>query len=113
MEVERHADIAKDFKKLKRYPAPQESLDAWCRLFCSKGLRETPGIDAFNDFGNLKVFKARAIPLRENAGKSHGYRLIFQLTSIDKCRVLVFSRHGIYHDEKELISTIKYRLRLD
>ncbi|MBI2050915.1 MAG: hypothetical protein HYT31_03845 [Parcubacteria group bacterium] len=112
MEVERHDGIKKDFKKLKRYPAPEESLQAWVRLFCVKGLAETPGIEQFNEFGNERVYKARVVPLGENVGKSHGYRLAFQMASPQAATLLVFSRHGIYKHEKELIAIIKERLLL-
>lgn len=110
MELSRHDDLEKDLRKLNRYPAPRESLEAWERLFCLKGLRETPGIDQFPGFGTCKVYKARVVPLKENAGKSKGYRVIIQMTAGDYCKVLVFSRHGIYHDEHDLIEIVKLRL---
>ena len=34
MRIIRHCELAKDFKNLKRFPAPIESLEAWERLFC-------------------------------------------------------------------------------
>jgi len=46
MEVSRHDGIQKDFRDLRRFQAPEESLEAWERLFALKGLRETPAIDA-------------------------------------------------------------------
>jgi hypothetical protein len=110
MQIIRHAEIEKDFKSLKRFPTPEESLEAWERLFCLKGLRETPGIDQYPGFGENKIFKARVIPLKENCGKSKGYRLIFQILEDESCMMLVFSRHGIYSNEKELISIIKDRI---
>ena len=112
MELSRHDDLEKDMEKLKRFSAPRESLEAWERLFLLKGLRETPGIDPFPGFGNLKVYKGRVIPLRENLGKSNGYRVIFQMSSFECYKILVFSRHGIYHCEKDLIDLIKSRLKV-
>lgn len=44
--------------------------------------------------------------LKENCGKSKGYRLIFQLMGNDEYLVLVFSRHGIYGTEQELINLL-------
>jgi mRNA-degrading endonuclease RelE of RelBE toxin-antitoxin system len=111
MQVIRHTDIEKDFKSLKRFPTPKESLEAWERLFCLKGLRETPGIDPFPGFGQHKIFKARVVPLGENCGKSKGYRLIFQLLENEINIILVFSRHGIYNNEQELIDLIKNRIQ--
>ena len=110
MELSRHDDIEKDFRNLRRFPAPQESLDAWERLFCLKGIKETPGIDQFPGFGDLKIYKGRVVPLRENIGKSKGYRVIFQLVEDECCKIIVFSRHGIYHDEHDLIRIVKDRL---
>ena len=110
MEVSRHGDIEKDFKNLRRFPTPIESLDAWERLFCLKGLKETPGIDPFPGFGSVKIYKGRVIPLRENVGKSKGYRVIFQIIEENQVRILVFSRHGIYHSERELIALVKNRI---
>ena len=110
MELSRHDDLEKDLRKLNRFPAPLESLEAWERLFCLKGLRETPGIDQFPGFGSAKIFKARVVPLKENIGKSKGYRVIIQLISDDCFKILVFSRHGIYHDEQDLIDIVKTRL---
>ena len=110
MEISRHDGILKDFRELRRFAAPHESLDAWERLFCLKGLHETPGIDPFPGFGAAKIFKARVVPLKENVGKSRGYRAIFQMLEEERCVILVFSRHGIYHDEKELIDRIRVRL---
>ena len=98
MELFRHTDIPKDFRNLRRFLAPQESLEAWERLFLLKGLRETPGTDLFPGFGTAKIFKGRVIPLKENIGKSKGYRVIFQLTAERQYKILVFSRHGIYRN---------------
>ena len=110
MELFRHDDIEKDLRNLKRFPAPRESLEAWERLFCLKGLRETPGIDPFPGFGSARIYKGRVVPLKENIGKSKGYRVIVQMISDDCCKVLAFSRHGIYHDERDLIEIVKVRL---
>lgn len=110
MELSRHDDLEKDLRKLNRFPAPLESLEAWERLFCLKGLRETPGIDQFPGFGGAKIYKGRVVPLKENLGKSKGYRVIVQVISDDCFKILVFSRHGIYHDEQDLINIVKTRL---
>ncbi|MDO8676068.1 MAG: hypothetical protein Q7K16_00170 [Candidatus Azambacteria bacterium] len=110
MEIFRHSDIEKDFRTLRRFSAPQESLEAWERLFCLKGLRETPAIDAFPGFGERKIYKARVVPLRENVGKSKGYRAIFQIIDDESFKILVFSRHSIYKSEQELINIVKERL---
>lgn len=111
MQAARHNDIKKDLKKLKRFPAPKESLEAWERVFCVKGLVETTGIEQFNDFGNQKIYKARVVPLQENFGKAKGYRLVFQMKSPQECIILIFSRHGIYKQERELIALVKERLQ--
>ena len=110
MEIFRHDDIEKDLRNLRKFSAPRESLESWENLFRLKGLKETPGIDAFPGFGSAKIYKARVIPLRENLGKSKGYRAIFQLLEEDQINVLVFSRHGIYHSEQELMALVKSRL---
>ena len=110
MKVSRHDEILKDFKSLKRFPAPEESLEAWERLFCLKGIKETPGIDQYPGFGDVKIYKGRVVPLKENIGKSKGYRVIFQGEENECYRIIAFSRHGIYHDEQNLIRTIKDRL---
>ncbi len=111
MDIIWHNDIERDLKNLHRYPAPRASLEAWQRLFCLKGINETPAIDLFSGFGDFKIYKGRVVPLQENVGKSKGYRVIFQITaSADRCLVLVFSRHGIYKTEKELIDLVKSRL---
>lgn len=110
MQIYRHENIEKDFKNLKRFLSAEESLDSWERLFCLKGLKETPGIDMFSGFGNEKIYKARVVPLKENIGKSGGYRVIFQMLSETNCKILIFSRHGIYKSEQELIKIIKERL---
>src|SRR3989337_4547 len=110
MEVSRHIAIEKDFRALRRSAAPQESLEAWERLFCLKGLRETPAIDAFPGFGERKIYKARVVPLQENFGKSKGYRVVFQVIDEENCKILVFSRHGIYKSEQGLINLVKERI---
>jgi hypothetical protein len=110
MELSRHDDLEKDLRKLNRFPTPRESLEAWERLFCLKGLQETPGIDHFPGFGSYKIYKVRVVPLKENLGKSKGYRVIIQMTTDDCFKVLVLSRHGIYHDEHDLIEIVKDRL---
>lgn len=110
MEVSRHDDVDKDFRKLRRFAAPEESLEAWERLFSLKGLRETPGIDLFPGFGAETIYKGRVVPLKENVGKSKGYRVVFQLWEMERCKIIVFSRHGIYKTEQELINLIKIRL---
>ena len=111
MKIIYHQEIKKDFKKLKRFQSPKESLESWERLFSLKGLEETPGIKSYPGFGNTKIYKARVIPLRENCGKSDGYRLIFQLIDDNTCLILLFSRHGLYNSERELINSIKERLK--
>jgi len=110
MEIVRHEDIEKDLRNLRRFPAPLESLEAWERLFCLKGLRETPAIDLFRGFGQIKVYKARVVPLRENIGKSKGYRVVFQMIDELHSKILVFSRHGIYRTEQELMNLVRMRL---
>ncbi|MFH1049197.1 MAG: hypothetical protein V1732_06060 [Patescibacteria group bacterium] len=110
MQLSRHCEIEKDLKKLKRFQTPSESLEAWERLFCSKGLKETSGIKQYPGFGQEKIFKARVVPIKENCGKSDGYRLIFRIVVSDLYEIIVFSRHGIYKDEKELVKIIKNRL---
>lgn len=112
MEIERHEDVEKDLIKLRRYRAPLEFLQAWERLFVLKGLKETPAIDIFSGFGLLKIYKGRVVPLKENLGKSKGYRVIFKMVEDSHCKIIVFSRHGIYKSEQELISLIKKRLGL-
>ena len=111
MKIIRHVDIEKDLKNLRRFPAPRESLEAWERFFCFKGLSETPAIESFPGFGECKIYKGRVVAMKENVGKAKGYRVIFQLISIDYCKIIVFSRHGIYHSEQELIDIIKDRIR--
>lgn len=112
MQICRHEDIEKDFKNLRRFPTPEESLNSWERLFLLKGIKETPGIDIFSGFGHEKIYKARVVPLKENIGKSNGYRVIFQMLSDAECKILIFSRHGIYKSEQELINLIKNRLKI-
>jgi len=85
-------------------------LEAWERYFCFKGFQETSGIEQYPGFSGAKIYKAKVVPLKENSGKSHGYRLIFKLISDDEILLVVFSRHGVYTDEKELIDIIKERL---
>ena len=109
MNLVRHEDIEKDLRNLRRYQAPLESLEAWERLFCLKGLRETPAIDPFPGFGERKIYKGRVVPLKENVGKSKGYRVIFQMMDEENCKILVFSRHGIYKSEQELIDLVRKR----
>ena len=110
MKTIRHEDIKKDLKDLRRFPAPHESLEAWERLFCLKGLRETPAIEAFPGFGECKIYKGRVVPMRENVGKSKGYRVVFQIIDTDCCKIIVFSRHGIYNSEHDLIAIVKSRI---
>ena len=110
MNVSRHEDIEKDLRNLRRFTAPLDSLEAWERIFSLKGLRETPGIDQFPGFGERKIYKARVVPLRENAGKLKGYRVVFQVVAGENCRILVFSRYGIYRSEQELMSMVKQRM---
>jgi len=112
MEISRHPDIEKDFRALKRFAAPKDSLEAWERLFCLKGLRETPAIEQFPGFGHRKIFKGRVVPLRENVGKSKGYRVIFEMCREDKCIIFVFSRHGVYQNGAELVALVKDRINL-
>jgi len=110
MNVIRHEDIEKDLRNLRRSSAPLESLEAWERFFSLKGVQETPGIDRFPGFGEHKIYKGRVVPLRENIGKSKGYRVVFQMIDEESFKVLVFSRHGIYKSEQELINLAKERL---
>jgi hypothetical protein len=111
MDIIRHCDIEKDLKNLRRFPSPKESLEAWERLFCLKGLCETTGVEAFPGFGEWKIYKGRVVPLRENVGKSKGYRVIFQMMDLDCCQIIVFSRHGIYKTEQELMTIVKNRIQ--
>lgn len=110
MKIIRHEDIEKDLRNLRRFQAPLESLEAWERLFSLKGLQETPGIDRFPGFSENKIYKGRVVPLRENIGKSKGYRVIFQMIDEENFKILVFSRHGIYKSEQELVNLVKERL---
>ena len=75
-----------------------------------KGIRETPAIDSFPGFGQAKIYKGRIVPLRENMGKSKGYRVIFQEIEEQNFKILVFSRHGIYKTEQDLINIVKERI---
>ena len=110
MQIFRHEDIEKDFKNLKKFPAPEESLEAWERLFYLKGVKETPSVDIFPGFGRCVIYKGRVVPLKENFGKSKGYRVIFRALENGGYTILVFSRHGVYKSEQELINLIKNRL---
>lgn len=110
MQIIHHLEINKDLKKLKRFQTPKESLEAWERLFYSKNIKEMPGIKPYPGFGQNKVFKAKVIPLRENCGKSNGYRLVFRILDNDLYEILIFSRHEIYKSERDLIKIIKIRL---
>ena len=111
MEVIRHEAIENDLRNLKKFAAPRESLEAWERLFCSKGLLETPAIDPYPGFGQAKIYKARVVPLHENVGKSKGYRIVLEAVDQGLCKILVFSRHGIYKEEQELIDWVSERLK--
>lgn len=77
-----------------------------------KGIKETPGIDLFSGFGNENVYKGRVVPLRENIGKSKGYRVIFQKISENEFKIIFFGRHGIYKTERELINIVHNRLNI-
>lgn len=112
MQIFRHDDIEKDLKSLKHFSAPKESLESWERLFCLKGIKETTGIDVFSGFGNKQIYKGRVVPLKENLGKRKGYRVVFQTLNEIECKILVFSRHGVYKSEQELIKVIKNRLEI-
>lgn len=48
--------------------------------------------------------------MKENLGKSKGYRVVFQIIDNENCEILVFSRHGIYKSEQELINLAKERI---
>lgn len=109
MNIVRHGDIEKDLRNLRRFQAPLESLEAWERLFCLKGLLEIPAVDPVPGFGERKIYKGRVVPLRENVGKSKGYRVIFQIVGEEVCKILVFSRHGIYKSEQELMNLVMER----
>lgn len=113
MKIIRHIDIEKDLKNLRRFPAPLASLEAWERLFCWKGLSETPAIEAFPGFGERKIYKGRVVAMKENVGKAKGYRIVFQMVSADYCKILVFSRHGIYKSEQELMAIVKNRCKIE
>ena len=113
MQTERHSGVDKDLRNLRRFSAPLESLEAWDRLFCSKGLKETPAIDRYPGFGDYYIYKARVVPLKENCGRSKGYRVVFKIYNNGNneiCRILFFSRHGIYKSEGELLRIVKSRL---
>lgn len=113
MKIVRHDELEKDFKKLKKYPAPKESLESWERLFCLKGIKETPKVDRYPGFGEKEIYKARVVPMKENIGKYSGYRVIFQViknSENDSYRILFFYRHEIYKNEREIILMIRERL---
>jgi hypothetical protein len=112
MEIDRHEDVQKDFKELKRFASPEESLNAWELLFKAKGINETPGIHQIPGFGQRKIYKGRVVALRENIGKAKGYRVIFEVREEERIRILILSRHGIYKKEQELLSLIKKRIEL-
>jgi hypothetical protein len=109
MEIIRQDGILRDFKKLERFPSAVASLEAWERLLLLKGIRETPGIEQYPGFGERTIFKGRVVPLRENVGKSKGYRVIFELAG-EKYIIILFYRHGIYKTEKEVTALIHERL---
>lgn len=109
MEIIRHERVERDIKHLRRFPAPLESLEAWERLFALKGLHETTGVDRFPGFGEREIYKGRVVPLRENFGKSKGYRVVFQMMDDVYCTILVFSRHGVYGSEQELMNLVRER----
>ena len=111
MIIVRHEDIENDLRNLRRFPAPLESLEAWERFFSLKGLRETPAVDRFPGFGERKIYKGRVVPLKENIGKSKGYRVILQELDEENYKIIAFSRHGIYKTEQELINLIKERVK--
>ena len=75
-----------------------------------KVLHETPGIDHVPGFGERKICKARSVPLRENVGKLKGYGVVFQMVAEENCRILIFSRNGIYKSEQELMGMVKQRM---
>ncbi len=110
MDIVWHEDIEKDLRNLRRFQAPLESLEAWERLFCLKGIKETPAIDQIPGFGECKIYKARVVPLQENVSKAKGYRAVFQMTDKENCKILVFSRHGIYKSEQELMNLVRERM---
>lgn len=49
--------------------------------------------------------------MKENVGKAKGYRVIFQMINADCYKIIVLSRHGIYHTEQELIGIVKERIK--
>lgn len=113
MEIVHHEDLEKDFKKLKKYPAPKESLESWERLFNLKGIRETPKIDRYPGFGEKEIYKARVVPIKENIGKSSGYGVIFQMIGNPEnsnCKILFFYRHEVYKSERDIIWMVKERI---
>jgi len=110
MKIARHSSVENDLKKLKRFAAPEKSLEAWERLFALKGLNETPAIEIYRGFGDRKIYKARVVPLQENLGKSRGYRVLFEVVNKNQIKILIFTRHGIYDSEEELIAIIRERL---
>lgn len=108
--VIRHPNIESDIKALRKFRTAKESLEAWERLFCARGLHEMPGISPYPGFGEREIYKARAIPLGEHRGKSGGYRIILERTDRIVFRILLISRHTEYKQEKELGSLIRSRL---
>jgi mRNA-degrading endonuclease RelE of RelBE toxin-antitoxin system len=110
MKIVRHKDLRKDLKVLnKKFRGPDESLEAWILLFEAKGLSEITGVEKYPGFGKHDVYKARIVPLKENVGKSGGYRLLFEMRE-DQCILLFYSRHGVYKTEQELINSVKFRI---
>ena len=112
MRILRHVKIAEDLDHLKRkskFITPSESLEAWEKLFCVKGLTETPGIDRCGGYGSHQIYKARVVAVEEKGGKSQGYRVIFKIAG-DDCIIIFFSRHGVYKKEQELIDIVRTRL---
>ncbi len=112
MEIKCHSDIDKDLKNLKKCADPLGSLESWERLFLVKGINETPGIDPYPGFGDKKIYKARVVPLKENRGKSDGYRLVFQLISNDCIKLVAYYRHnaGKLKKESKVMGVVKSRL---
>ena len=111
MIISRHPDVERDIRELnKKYSTPLESLEAWERIFSVKGFEFTPGIDRFPGFGGCNIYKARVAPLKENCGKSSGYRIIFRKCDDGNCIVLFLYRHSTVVNEQEVIDTIRYRL---
>lgn len=108
--VTRHPSIAKDLKNLRRYPQAEKSLDAWERIFCARGLKETPGINRYPGFGEREIYKARVVALGEKSGKAGGYRVIFERRGGTIFCLLILTRHSEYKHEKDLMNLIHARL---